>query len=584
MTTRKVRLPVLRRIWSDQFRKRDEQRPPIEFKPGLNTVRGGQGAENSIGKSTLLSIVDFVFGGQEFLESSVIAVGPGHHIIHFDFQFGEETLHFSRDTEDFGYVQTHIDADHRQYGERISLDAFRQLLKEKYQLDSVDAGFHDITKRFFRIHGHGTAFPHQPLRFDTEEPAGAGAAIFEKLFGIYEEIEALEDPYRQADADIKALNRTRKQQLFQTSMLPNDTAYKKAKTSLANKRELLAQLTGESDIQMLHIRAANDSAHEELNQERNELWLKRSGLRASKKAVDAGLHDRITVSPAQLGRLKQLFPALDVRKVEEVDAFHNKMTEILHAEMEEQSRIYKSEIEALDHAIRSIDVELARLHEPLEIPADKLNEIIAVTQEITILEQQVENWKNYKKIKEDKEAAKNSIERDRPAILRTATTPLNKQISVYNDEVVGASVFPPRLEFPPTGNKYWYGSKGDSGTGTVNKNLMLFDLAMLRLTALPAVIHDSTLNKHISNASIQQLFQLCTTFTDRQIFIAFDKDHSYAHETVKIIDATEVVKLGEGEDSLYGWQWNKPKEDKEPERTPEAKNTENPATTEGSGE
>lgn len=48
---------MLKRIRCDKFREKE-----IIFHPGLNAVIGDEIASNSIGKSTLLMIIDFVFG------------------------------------------------------------------------------------------------------------------------------------------------------------------------------------------------------------------------------------------------------------------------------------------------------------------------------------------------------------------------------------------------------------------------------------------------------------------------------------------------------------------------------------------
>jgi hypothetical protein len=39
---------------------------PIKFRPGLNIILGDDDAKNSIGKSTVLMVIDFVFGGSTF--------------------------------------------------------------------------------------------------------------------------------------------------------------------------------------------------------------------------------------------------------------------------------------------------------------------------------------------------------------------------------------------------------------------------------------------------------------------------------------------------------------------------------------
>ena len=54
---------MLREIFCDQFISQGEIRKPIVFHKGLNSILGSNTGSNSIGKSTFLMIIDFVFGG-----------------------------------------------------------------------------------------------------------------------------------------------------------------------------------------------------------------------------------------------------------------------------------------------------------------------------------------------------------------------------------------------------------------------------------------------------------------------------------------------------------------------------------------
>jgi uncharacterized protein YydD (DUF2326 family) len=61
---------------------------PIVFKNGLNSILGDNYSTNSIGKSTLLMIIDFVFGGNTFIESNSGAINQlGHLTFKFKFEF-----------------------------------------------------------------------------------------------------------------------------------------------------------------------------------------------------------------------------------------------------------------------------------------------------------------------------------------------------------------------------------------------------------------------------------------------------------------------------------------------------------------
>ena len=57
---------MLVEIHCDEFMSYGKPRKPIIFHEGLNTVLGGQSADNSIGKSTFLLIIDYVFGGDTY--------------------------------------------------------------------------------------------------------------------------------------------------------------------------------------------------------------------------------------------------------------------------------------------------------------------------------------------------------------------------------------------------------------------------------------------------------------------------------------------------------------------------------------
>lgn len=71
---------MLKEIWSSAFIEDGEVRKPIVFHNGLNVVLGGEKGDNSIGKSSLLLVIDFVFGGNAYLKSDAVS-HVGNHCI-----------------------------------------------------------------------------------------------------------------------------------------------------------------------------------------------------------------------------------------------------------------------------------------------------------------------------------------------------------------------------------------------------------------------------------------------------------------------------------------------------------------------
>lgn len=77
---------MLVEMFSPVFMEQGEIRPPIRFKKGLNVVLGKEDGANSIGKSSAMLAIDFVFGGDTCLKSDGVK-HIGRHTIFFAFQF-----------------------------------------------------------------------------------------------------------------------------------------------------------------------------------------------------------------------------------------------------------------------------------------------------------------------------------------------------------------------------------------------------------------------------------------------------------------------------------------------------------------
>ena len=82
---------MLVEIYCDKFKtggKDGEVRAPITFHEGLNAIVGDEDRSNSIGKSTLLMIIDFVFGGKDYINKCLaVHENVKEHNICFTLEF-----------------------------------------------------------------------------------------------------------------------------------------------------------------------------------------------------------------------------------------------------------------------------------------------------------------------------------------------------------------------------------------------------------------------------------------------------------------------------------------------------------------
>lgn len=63
---------MLVEVRCDKFVSNGKTREPIRFHAGLNAVLGDDNGSNSIGKSTFLMILDFVFGGSDYVKNALM--------------------------------------------------------------------------------------------------------------------------------------------------------------------------------------------------------------------------------------------------------------------------------------------------------------------------------------------------------------------------------------------------------------------------------------------------------------------------------------------------------------------------------
>ena len=103
--------------------------------------------------------------------------------------------------------------------------------------------------------------------------------------------------------------------------------------------------------------------------------------------------------------------------------------------------------------------------------------------------------------------------------------------------------------------EYKYGVEDNTGTGKAYTDLLLFDLAVLSLTKLPILIHDSFLFNNIDDPTKQSFLKLYSQFTDKQIFIALDEFLGKDNEEVNQILFSSTRLVLSGRSPLFGIDW-----------------------------
>lgn len=152
---------MLIEISSPVFKEKGKIRAPIHFHSGLNVVLGEVDGANSIGKSSALLAIDFVFGGNTYLESDGVKF-LGDHTIFFAYEFNGQRWDFARSTSEPDVI-VHCDENKNYKDITWEKAEFIAWLHTNYQTDFSGLSFRDMLSSFFRIYGKDNLDEKRPL-------------------------------------------------------------------------------------------------------------------------------------------------------------------------------------------------------------------------------------------------------------------------------------------------------------------------------------------------------------------------------------------------------------------------------------
>lgn len=556
---------MLLEIQCDKFAKKIDgkfvPRGKITLHEGLNTVLGDKKAENSIGKSTFLLIVDFCFGGEDYCNPEVCNVISfvDHHTIRFAFQFGDRVERYSRNTLNNGVVML-CDENYQETGEEMTIAEFTDHLFRSYQIQTAESSFRNIVGRYFRIYGRKNYAEQEPLKYGDEAVAGAIKAL-EQLFGVYNLIKSYEDHY----ADRKQHWDVRRDGIKIGEIAPIATSKKQVKENQAEIDRLTAEL---EELTKKQDQDLSDQDTERLDQaakikgQISALRRRRSRLVSQLTAVKANLEGGMNPTSDDIAELQEYFPEADIIRLETIEGFHRKIQSILTGEMANEVDRLELLIAAATEEMRLLEEEQRKLGLPTHVSKKFLDKVVELERRIAVLKAQNKGFEDKKKLDEETKSAKSQLIAAREEQLSKLQAVINQEMVRLNDFIYDKKRYAPEIKFSDTRTgkpDYTFGCKWNTGTGENFKNLIIFDLCILAATELPALIHDSLIFKNIADLPIDKIMALYVQ-SKKQIFISFDKKEAFDDFTAKTVYDTRVIELYDDGGELFGWSWAKKEE------------------------
>lgn len=257
-----------------------------------------------------------------------------------------------------------------------------------------------------------------------------------------------------------------------------------------------------------------------------------------------------------LERLRTYFPGIDIRPIAEIDAFHEENVRNLKEMHRNESADIKARIADLDLQISRIEESIQQAGGISTLPRVAMEEYADLNSLVEQLVRANELYDRDKQFAEDAKEIKSQRESIEQHHFREIESAINEELLSLNRAAVGRGIAAPKIEIVDP-DHYTYEIPLDDGTGSRNRGMFLFDIALLRQTPLKFAIHDSPGLKQVEDGHTIGMFNLYSQ-CEEQIFVAIDKVDKYTEsgEVPDVIKENTVLELSRGHE-LFGIAWNR---------------------------
>lgn len=523
----------------------------IKFSSGINVVLGDDVATNSIGKSSLLLIIDYIYGGETFIARCTDVIEElGHHEYNYQLKINEKTYFYKRKTD----IQDEVYICNKDYEviDTISVDEYRGGLKELYSINEMPLTFRSIFSLYSRIWGKENNNVNRPLQsFDKHKDSRS----INDLISLFEKFNTL----KKTSIELAVVNDKKK--LIQSAFKEN-LITKTGKREHVKNLEIVSNIDAELDEVKSELAKYAANIGEIVNKEIQDLKEDKDRLLEEKFRQETRL-ERVKIDllknrkfkSRQLDKLEEFFPSINLEKISEAEKFHSDITKILRPKLKKHKQEIELSLRLINDELKEIDNKMSNTLSHIESPSLIVDRVYELSTKHAVKTAEIKFYSLNEDVVDQYKKKKLSYEEKRNKILKSISKKINDKTRSYVDSIYSSDRRSPILSFNK--NNYTFSAVEDTGTGTAYSSLILFDLAVFELTKLPFIIHDSFLFKNIQNSAVSRLIELYNK-QKKQVFISIDEINKYGEDTEKLLLKKKVVRLTNSQ-VLYVKDWRKGK-------------------------
>ena len=271
--------------------------------------------------------------------------------------------------------------------------------------------------------------------------------------------------------------------------------------------------------------------------------------------IDVYKRQGLYPTEADMSALQEFFPEVNLRKLYEVEKYHKKLAGIMNEQFAAERTALEQELESLRLQHQGIRDQIRELGFVGNISKEFLDRHSELKAEIAALTTQNQAFLMQRDLQDAKAKAEETLRRSIETILAEIEEILNAKMKEFNDMLFRTHRKPPKIKFNRY-DSYKFETPDDTGTGSNYKGMIVYDLAVLFTTALPALAHDSLIFKNLEKDVEDGIMKIYAS-TSKQVFIAYDKQGDCRLETQKLLEDNCVLRLSDNNCELYGRAWNK---------------------------
>ena len=201
--------------------------------------------------------------------------------------------------------------------------------------------------------------------------------------------------------------------------------------------------------------------------------------------------------------------------------------------------------------IGKIDIKIDSLLKNVKSPKFIVNKIYDLTIEANKLTNLNKFYQEKEDVVSDIKTLTKKLDNTIEGILSKIEILINNELIRINKEIHIGNKKTPNLKL--NRKSYTFDHSTNTGTGKSFADLIEFDLAILKLTELPFLIHDSVCFKNIEDFAIDKIIAQYVNF-EKQIFMALDGINKYSKESQKKLIENSVIELSETK-KLFNRDW-----------------------------